>query len=72
LYTTKNQQFQNFKMQTLAQDSFSSFSNGPDTKIAPIIITGAAFVGKAVVGGAIGGATSWATTRILDKRFPSK
>jgi hypothetical protein len=58
-------------MQT-AQESFSSFSNSPDTKIAPIVITSAVFVGKAVVGGAIGGATSWATGRILDKRFPPK
>jgi hypothetical protein len=29
-------------------------------------------VGKAVVGGVIGGAASWGATRILDNRFPSK
>jgi hypothetical protein len=49
-----------------------SFSNSPDTKIHPVVISGAIFVGKAVAGGAIGGATSWAAGRILDKRFPSK
>jgi len=49
-----------------------SFSNSPDTKIPPVVISGAIFVGKAVAGGAIGGATSWAAGRILDKRFPSK
>jgi hypothetical protein len=29
-------------------------------------------VGKAVVGGVIGGAASWGANRILDNRFPSK
>ena len=58
----------------MVQDSFSSvsFSNSPDTKIAPIIVSGGIFVGKAVISGAIGSAVGWATTRILDKRFPSK
>ena len=51
--------------------SFSS-SSSPDAKIAPIVIAGAAFVGKAVVGGVIGGAASWGANRILDNRFPSK
>ena len=50
--------------------SFSSSS--PDAKIAPIVIAGAAFVGKAVAGGVIGGAASWGANRILDNRFPSK
>ena len=50
--------------------SFSSSS--PDAKIAPVVIAGAAFVGKAVVGGVIGGAASWGANRILDNRFPSK
>ena len=49
-----------------------SFSNQPDTKVAPIIIGGAMFVGKAIVGGALGTAASWGTTRYLDNRFPSK
>ena len=49
-----------------------SFSTAPDAKIAPIIVGGAAFVGKAVVGGAVGTAASWATTRILDNRFPAR
>ncbi len=54
-----------------SEPSFSS-SSSPDAKIAPIVIAGAAFVGKAVVGGVIGGAASWGANRILDNRFPSK
>lgn len=49
-----------------------SFSTAPDAKIAPIIVGGAAFIGKAIVGGAVGTAASWATTRILDNRFPAR
>jgi len=49
-----------------------SFSTAPDAKIAPIIVGGAAFVGKAIVGGAAGAAGSWVTTRILDNRFPAR
>ena len=49
-----------------------SFSTAPDAKIAPIIVGGAVFVGKAIVGGAAGAAASWATTRILDNKFPAK
>jgi len=49
-----------------------SFSSLPNPKIAPIIITGAVFVGKAVAGGVIGGAASWGVSRILDNRFPSR
>lgn len=49
-----------------------SFSSLPNPKIAPIIITGAAFVGRAVAGGVIGGAASWSVNKILDNRFPSK
>jgi hypothetical protein len=52
-------------------NSFSSDIN-PDAKVAPIIIGGAVFVGKAIIGGAIGTAASWGTTRYLDNRFPSK
>jgi hypothetical protein len=50
-----------------------SFSTStPDAKVAPIIVGGAVFVGKALVGGAVGTAASWATTRILDNRFPAR
>ncbi len=49
-----------------------SFSTSPDTKVAPIIVGGAVFVGKALVGGAAGAAGSWAATRILDNRFPAR
>ena len=49
-----------------------SFSSTSDAKIAPIIVGGAVFVGKAVVGGAIGAAASWSATHFLDKRFPTK
>jgi hypothetical protein len=50
--------------------SFST--SAPDAKIAPIIVGGAVFVGKALVGGAVGAAASWGTTRYLDNRFPAK
>ncbi len=50
--------------------SFSSEAS--DAKVAPIIVGGAAFVGKAIAGGVIGTAASWATTRYLDNRFPSR
>ena len=51
--------------------SFSTES-APDAKVAPIIVGGAIFVGKALIGGAVGAAASWGTSRILDNRFPSK
>jgi hypothetical protein len=51
--------------------SFAS-QNQPDAKIAPIVIGGAAFVGKAIIGGAIGTAASWGTTRFLDNKFPAR
>jgi len=44
----------------------------PDAKIAPIVVAGAAFAGRAAVGGLIGGATSWGVSRVLDNRFPSR
>jgi hypothetical protein len=60
-------------MSQVATDNSISFSSqSPDVKIAPIVISGAAFVGKAIVGGAIGAAASWGTTRILDNRFPAR
>ena len=43
----------------------------PDSKIAPIIVAGGVFIGRAVVGGLIGGATSWGVNPVLDNRFPS-
>jgi hypothetical protein len=49
-----------------------SFSSLPNPKLAPFVIAGAVFVGKAVVGGVIGGAASWGANRILDNRFPSR
>lgn len=55
--------------------SFASVSvsaSAPDAKIAPIIVAGAAFVGKTIVGGVIGGAASWGVNRVLDNRFPAK
>lgn len=50
-----------------------SFSTpAPNAKVAPIIVGGAIFVGKAIIGGAAGAAGSWAATRILDNRFPAR
>ena len=49
-----------------------SFSSTPDVKVAPIVVGGAVFVGKALAGGAIGAAASWGTTRFLDNRFPAR
>lgn len=49
-----------------------SFSSMPDAKIAPLVVGGAVFVGKALIGGAVGSAASWATTRLLDNRFPAR
>lgn len=51
--------------------SFSAES-APDAKVAPIIVGSAIFVGRAIAGGAIGGAVSWGTSRLLDNRFPAK
>lgn len=52
--------------------SSMSFTTTPDAKLAPIVVAGAAYVGKAVAGGVIGGATSWAVNRVLDNRFPER
>ena len=52
--------------------SFVSDAASPDAKIAPIVIAGAAFVGKALAGGVIGGAATWGVNRVLDNRFPVK
>jgi hypothetical protein len=54
------------------RNSLSFSSQAPDTKIAPIVIGGAVFVGRAIVGGVIGTAASWGTSRFLDNRFPQK
>ena len=53
-----------------AQVQVLDFSSDPSSKIAPIVVGGAVFLGRAIVGGAIGGAASWATTRILNNGFP--
>ncbi len=54
-------------------ESEISFSTAtPDSKIPPVVVGGAVFVGKALVGGAVGAAASWGTTRILDNKFPAK
>ena len=57
-------------MTPVVEPSFSS--SAPDSKVAPIVVAGAVFVGRAVAGGIIGGAASWGANRILDNRFPSK
>lgn len=49
-----------------------SFADAPDTKIAPIVVAGAVFVGRTIAGGIIGGAASWGVNRVLDNRFPAK
>lgn len=49
-----------------------SSTSAPDAKVAPIVVAGTVFVGRAVAGGLIGGATSWAVNRVLDNRFPEK
>lgn len=49
-----------------------SFSSSPAPKIAPAVVAGAVFVGRAVAGGVIGGAASWGANRILDNRFPAR
>ena len=61
-------------VQTIKEVPSLSFSSqeSPDVKVAPIVVGGAMFVGKAIVGGAIGAAASWGTTRILDNKFPPK
>jgi hypothetical protein len=54
-------------------ESEISFSTAtPDVKVSLLIVGGAIFVGKAIIGGAAGAAGSWATTRILDNKFPEK
>lgn len=58
---------------TNSPDNLISFSSSsPDAKVAPIIVGGAVFAGKAIIGGALGAAASWGTTRLLDNRFPSR
>jgi len=56
--------------ESISEISFSAAT--PETKVAPLIVGGAVFVGKAIVGGAAGAAASWATNRILDNKFPAK
>ena len=49
-----------------------SFADSPDAKVAPIVVAGAVFLGRAVAGGVIGGAASWGVNRVLDNRFPER
>jgi hypothetical protein len=49
-----------------------SFATAPDAKIAPIVVAGAIFIGRAVAGGIIGGAATWGVNRVLDNRFPER
>jgi hypothetical protein len=60
------------EVQTYNSDLSFSLQNAPDAKVAPIFISGAVFLGKAAVGGAVGAAASWGTTRLLDNRFPQR
>jgi hypothetical protein len=59
-------------------DSSSSLSSlsfataAPDAKIAPIVVAGVIFIGRAVAGGIIGGAATWGVNRVLDNRFPER
>ena len=46
--------------------SFQTTSE-PDSKFAPIVVSGALFVGKAIVGGAIGTAASSILVSLLPK-----
>ena len=47
-------------------NSMISFSSStPNTKIDPIVVTDAIFIGKAAIGAAGGTAVSWGTTRLL-------
>jgi hypothetical protein len=55
-----------------SQSSSLSFATAPDAKIAPIVVAGAIFIGRAVAGGVIGGAATWGVNRVLDNRFPAK
>ncbi len=61
------------KVLTNSSSNFNSFASSvPDAKVAPIIVGGAIFAGKAIIGGALGAAASWGTTRLLDNRFSSR
>ena len=49
-------------------NTLSFSTSAPDAKIAPVIVAGAVFVGKAAAAGAIG----WAVERGLDRAFPKR
>jgi hypothetical protein len=53
-----------------SSSSLSFSHDAPEAKFAPIVVAGAAFVGKAIAGGVIGGAATWGVNRVLDNRFP--
>jgi len=48
----------------------NEISFSPDTKIAPIVVSGAVFLGKAIVGGAIG--SELHDTSITDSQLENK
>ena len=52
--------------------SLSFATTAPDAKLAPIVVAGAVFIGRAVAGGIIGGAATWGVNRVLDNRFPER
>jgi hypothetical protein len=56
--------------ESITELSFSTES-APNAKVAPIVVGGAVFVGKALVGGAVGAAASWGTDKKLFKFFIS-
>ena len=58
--------------QSSSSSSLSFATAAPDAKIAPIVVAGAVFIGRAVAGGVIGGAATWGVNRVLDNRFPAK
>lgn len=60
------------EVQTYNQPISFSSMEAPDTKIAPIIVGGAVFLGRTAAAAAVGTAVSWGTQRILDNTFPKK
>ena len=57
---------------SLSFSTAAAATAAPDAKIAPIVVAGAVFVGRAVASGIIGGAASWGVNRVLDNRFPER
>jgi hypothetical protein len=55
-------------MDSSSLSSMSFATTAPDAKLAPIVVAGAAYIGKAVAGGVMGGATSWAVNRFPERK----